>query len=80
MYAGVLEFFHIHVHVRMTTSETYLRSVHDPVGIASCFDTYGVVGVTGVLTRAECTETLGDMGMPSSFNIRDPGTYDLKRC
>ena len=31
----------------------------------------------GVLTKTECSETLRDMGMPPSFDIRDPATYTL---
>jgi hypothetical protein len=57
--------------------ETFLRSVADVVGIQQCLQAYGVVGVTGVLTKEECEDTLRDMGMPAAFNIRDPATYDL---
>jgi hypothetical protein len=56
--------------------ETYLRSVDDPAGVAKCFLEHGVVGVTDVLTKAECEETLAGMGMPPSFDIRNPATYN----
>lgn len=59
------------------TTETFLRPIDDPAAIAACYDAHGVVAVTGVLTKAECSETMRDMGMPPSFDIRDPATYTL---
>ena len=56
-------------------AESYLRPVDDPAGVADCYERHGVVGVTGVLTKPECEETLRDMGMPPGFDIRDPDTY-----
>ena len=58
-------------------TDTFLRDVHDAGGIVSCFKRYGVVGVTGVLTKDECEATLGNMGMPPGCNIRDRSTYTM---
>jgi hypothetical protein len=55
-----------------------LRPLEDTAGIAACFDAYGVVGVTGVLTKTECDVTMKDMGMPAAFDIRDPSTYNTQ--
>lgn len=64
--------------------ENYLRDISDPQGIKSCYDKYGVVGVTGVLTKTELRETVDEyqrillnMGVDKRFNIRDLSTYDL---
>jgi hypothetical protein len=61
----------------MEEVETYLRPLTDAEGIAACYNRYGVVGVTGVLSKAECEDTMRDMGMPCTFDIRDPKTYRL---
>ena len=59
----------------MTDDETYLRPVHDLASVRACYDAYGVVGVTGVLTKAECEATLADLGDLAGFVVRDPTTY-----
>ena len=32
--------------------------IDDPKGILDCYETYGEVGITGVLSAQECAETL----------------------
>jgi hypothetical protein len=57
--------------------DSLCRSVDDLEGVVACYRANGVVAVTGVLTKEECAATLGDMGLPPSFSIRDPATYRL---
>ena len=63
--------------------ENYLRSIDDPKGILDCYETYGAVGITGVLSAQECAETVDDVkliikqfGANEQFNIYDPNTFD----
>ena len=63
--------------------DTLTRDVADVDGIRSCFAANGVVAVTGVLTKAECEETLVDIAAVASaragaeFSFRDPTTYGV---
>lgn len=57
--------------------DSFLRDVTDRAGIVACYNAHGVVAVKNVLTKEECNATLADMGMPKSFDIRDPSTYNL---
>ena len=57
--------------------DSLCRSVADLEGVVACYRAHGVVAVTGVLTKEECMATVGDMGLPPSFSIRDPVTYKL---
>lgn len=59
----------------MDSGTAFHVPVTDAAGIAACLDAHGVVAVTNVLTRAECDETLADMGLPAYINVRDPATY-----
>jgi hypothetical protein len=63
--------------------ETYLRSIDDPKGILECYERYGAVGITGVLSKDECAETIEDvkriiqsLGATGDFDINDPATYE----
>ena len=54
----------------MSGYEDYLRDINDPVGILSCYKMFGAVGITNVLTTAECVETISDVEniMQKEFN------------
>jgi hypothetical protein len=63
--------------------ENYLRSLDDVEGILKCYNDYGAVGITGILTKEECDETVRDVerillesGIDKSFDINNPLTFD----
>jgi len=59
--------------------ENFLRPVTDPAGISACYEKYGVVGVTGVLTPTECQNLIQDGLQPflsAGCDFRDPATFD----
>lgn len=58
--------------------ETFLRPVSDPVAVRACYDEYGVVGVTGVLSADEAAATIAaglDAHLPEDCSILDKDTY-----
>ncbi|VBB17949.1 WD repeat protein [Yasminevirus sp. GU-2018] len=62
--------------------ETFLHSITDPEGILQCFEKYGAVGITDVLTKKECESTLREVesiliksGVSREFKIDNPHTY-----
>lgn len=66
------------------SQESYLRDINDPEGIRCCYAKYGVVGITGILTKSELRDTVDEfqrilinLGIDKKFNIRDSSTYDL---
>jgi hypothetical protein len=67
-----------------SSEENYLRDINDSAGIKECYDTYGCVGVTNVLTKEECETTINDfknilvsLGCDSKLDFSKPETYDL---
>jgi len=61
------------------SQENFLRSITDVAGISSCYERYGVVGVTGVLTPTECQSLIQEGLQPylsEGCDFRDPATYD----
>mmetsp|Transcript_7801 Transcript_7801/g.13859 ORF Transcript_7801/g.13859 Transcript_7801/m.13859 type:complete len:326 (+) Transcript_7801:70-1047(+) len=62
------------------TAENFLRPVEDLAAVQACFDRFGVVGVTGVLSREECAQLISEgiePCLPGGCSITDPTTYDL---
>jgi hypothetical protein len=64
-------------------NETFLRSLDDHDGIRECYTKYGAVGITGVLTKQECDETITDvqnilikLSGDRSFDINNPDTFE----
>jgi len=58
--------------------ETYLRPVSDIGAISACYEQYGVVGVTGVLSQAECQSLVRDglqPLLPEGCHVDDAATY-----
>jgi len=62
------------------SDETFLRPVSDLAAVAQCYEKYGVVGVTGVLTSGECQALLtGGVAafLPKGCNMEDLDTFGL---
>lgn len=60
--------------------ENFLRPVSDLAAVRDCYELYGVVAVTDVLSREEC-QALVHQGLqpflPEGCCMEDPSTYDL---
>mmetsp|Transcript_105817 Transcript_105817/g.183985 ORF Transcript_105817/g.183985 Transcript_105817/m.183985 type:complete len:589 (+) Transcript_105817:67-1833(+) len=64
----------------MAAEENFLRPVTDLEAVRSCFERYGVVGVTGVLSREECRVLVSEglePELPDGCHMDQPETYDL---
>eukprot|EP00929_Paragymnodinium_shiwhaense_P110497 TRINITY_DN7758_c0_g1_i1.p1 TRINITY_DN7758_c0_g1~~TRINITY_DN7758_c0_g1_i1.p1 ORF type:complete len:583 (-),score=83.36 TRINITY_DN7758_c0_g1_i1:400-2148(-) len=60
--------------------ETFLRPIDDLDAVKACYDKYGVVGVTGVLSKEECrdlTKNGLEPHLPQGCDMDDPATYSL---
>lgn len=60
--------------------ENFLRPVTDPEAVRSCFERYGVVGVTGVLSLEDCRLLVSEglePELPDGCYMDRPDTYDL---
>jgi len=60
--------------------ETFLRHVSDLAAVHACFERYGVVGVTGVLSPEECQAliTLGlEPHLPEGCHMDDVDTFHM---
>lgn len=60
--------------------ENFLRPISDLRAVSACYERYGVVGVTGVLTQAECQSLIRDGLEPflsEGCHVDDPATYNL---
>ena len=62
----------------------FLAPISDPKLVKEIFDEYGVVAVTGVLTEAECQETINDIEQivknltkNNDFSLQNRDTYDV---
>lgn len=60
--------------------ETFLRPISDVDAVRACYEKYGVVGVTGVLSEGECRTLITDglePHLPEGCCMDDPSTYSL---
>jgi len=60
--------------------EDFLRPIEDPRAVRDCFERYGVVGVTGVLSAEECEDLIGrglEPLLPEGCRLCDPATHGL---
>lgn len=60
--------------------ENFLRSITDLAGVRACYERYGVVGVTGVLSPDECQSLIVDglePYLPVGCHMDKPETFDL---
>merc|ERR1712216_1057637 len=60
--------------------EDFLRPITDLEAVRSCFERYGVVGVTGVLSPEECRALISDglePELPKGCHMDQPDTYEL---
>jgi len=59
--------------------ENFLRPVSDPDAVSACYERYGVVGVTGVLSQEECQSFIQEGLQPflsEGCDVSDLSTYD----
>jgi ribA/ribD-fused uncharacterized protein len=60
--------------------ETFLRPIDDLDAVRDCYERYGVVGITGVLSEHECQTLISDglePHLPDGCHMDDPSTYSL---
>eukprot|EP00933_Yihiella_yeosuensis_P053318 TRINITY_DN51541_c0_g1_i1.p1 TRINITY_DN51541_c0_g1~~TRINITY_DN51541_c0_g1_i1.p1 ORF type:complete len:345 (+),score=63.79 TRINITY_DN51541_c0_g1_i1:68-1036(+) len=60
--------------------EDFLRPISDLEAVEACFDQYGVVGVTGVLSETECQELICNgikPFLPAGVTLDDVDTFHL---
>lgn len=60
--------------------ETFLRPIGDLDAVRACYERYGVVGVTGVLSQEECRTLITDglePHLPEGCCMDDPATYSM---
>eukprot|EP00286_Rhodomonas_abbreviata_P025022 CAMPEP_0181310618 /NCGR_PEP_ID=MMETSP1101-20121128/12685_1 /TAXON_ID=46948 /ORGANISM="Rhodomonas abbreviata, Strain Caron Lab Isolate" /LENGTH=331 /DNA_ID=CAMNT_0023417265 /DNA_START=147 /DNA_END=1142 /DNA_ORIENTATION=+ len=59
--------------------EDFLRPVEDQAGIRECFEQYGAVGITGVLSTADCQAVITgiEQFLPRGCKVMDPQTHEL---
>jgi len=59
--------------------ETFLRNINDQAGILECYERYGAVGVTGVLSTSECTAAIHALEsyLPTGCQISDTNSHYL---
>jgi len=59
--------------------ENFLRSVDDMDAVRACYDLYGVVGVTGVLSACECDSVIAglEFHLPEGCLMHDADTFSL---
>lgn len=60
--------------------ETFLRPITDLDAVRACYERYGVVGVTGVLSKDECAALIKDgleAYLPDGCHMDDPSTYSM---
>jgi len=58
--------------------ETFLRPISDLAAVRACYDRYGVVGVTGVLSPDECQALITEgiePCLPAGCHVDDPSTH-----
>jgi hypothetical protein len=61
-------------------SEDFLRPIEDLAAVKACYDRYGVVGVTGVLSPAECQSLISEgiePCLPAGCRMDDVDTFSL---
>lgn len=60
--------------------ETFLRPISDLKAVRACYERYGVVGVTGVLSQDECNTLISEgiePFLPEGCHMHDPDTFEL---
>lgn len=60
--------------------EDFLRPITDLQAVRSCYERYGVVGVTGVLSAEECRTLICEglePELPEGCHMHEPDTYDI---
>jgi hypothetical protein len=60
--------------------ETFLRPISDLEAVRACYERYGVVGVTGVLSQAECQALILEglePYLPEGCHMNDPESFAL---
>eukprot|EP00928_Gymnodinium_smaydae_P071709 TRINITY_DN55213_c0_g1_i1.p1 TRINITY_DN55213_c0_g1~~TRINITY_DN55213_c0_g1_i1.p1 ORF type:complete len:575 (-),score=47.91 TRINITY_DN55213_c0_g1_i1:81-1805(-) len=66
--------------LHVSESETFLRPISDLGSVRDCYERYGVVGVTGVLSPEECQRVIADgiePFLPEGCLLGDPSTFEL---
>jgi hypothetical protein len=66
--------------VEIDPGETFLRPISDVDAVRACYERYGVVGVTGVLSETECQALIKDglePHLPEGCHMDDPCTYSM---
>jgi len=66
--------------VAIASGENFLRPISDLAAVRACYDQYGVVAVTGVLSPEECQALLADgiePHLPAGCKMDDPSTYSI---
>lgn len=66
--------------IEIDPGETFLRPISDLDAVQACYDKYGVVAVTGVLSEEECRRLIRDglePHLPDGCHMDDPATYSL---
>jgi ribA/ribD-fused uncharacterized protein len=66
--------------VDIDADETFLRSISDLEAVRACYEKYGVVGITGVLSEDEVQALITDglePHLPTGCRMDDPSTYSL---
>lgn len=68
------------VELGIDPDETFLRPISDLDSVRACYERYGVVGITGVLSKAECGTLIRDglePHLPDGCHMNDPSTYSM---
>lgn len=66
--------------IDIDAGENFLRPISDLNAVRACYERYGVVGITGVLTTEECQTLIKDglePHLPDGCHMDDPSTYSL---
>merc|ERR1711988_809457 len=65
--------------LQIDPEETFLRPISDLAAIRACYDRYGVVGVTGVLSPDECQGLMSGLEqyLPEGCHMDDVETFGL---